>query len=80
MLYWNRFEIFDEAPENRRAMFGGGRYDGLIGLFGVEDLPVVGAAPGETMFIEFLKAHNLIPDLNNGVDVAVIPFMNTLVK
>ena len=70
------FEIFDEAPENRRAMFGGGRYDGLIGLFGVEDLPVVGAAPGETMFIEFLKAHNLIPDLNNGVDVAVIPFID----
>ncbi len=70
------FEIFDEAPENRRAMFGGGRYDGLVGLFGVEDLPVVGAAPGETMFIEFLKAHDLIPDLSSSVDIAIIPFVD----
>lgn len=63
------FEVFDEAPENRRAMFGGGRYDGLVGLFGVEDLPVVGAAPGETMFIEFLRAHDLVPKLRSSVDV-----------
>ena len=66
------FEIFDEAPENRRAMFGGGRYDGLVGLFGVEDLPVVGAAPGETMFIEFLTAHDLLPHLEPTTQVMVI--------
>ena len=68
------FEIFDEAPENRRAMFGGGRYDGLVGMFGVEDLPVVGAAPGETMFVEFLRAHKLVPELDSTVDVVVVPF------
>lgn len=66
------FEIFDEAPENRRAMFGGGRYDGLVGLFGVEDLPVVGAAPGETMFLEFLSAHGLLPDLQSSTQLTVI--------
>lgn len=65
------FEIFDEAPENRRAMFGGGRYDGLVGLFGVADLPVVGAAPGETMFMEFLKAHNLLPALYQTTNAVV---------
>ena len=27
------FEVFDEDPENNRAMFGGGRYDNLVGLF-----------------------------------------------
>ena len=27
------FEVFDNAPENNRAMFGGGRYDNLVGLF-----------------------------------------------
>lgn len=70
------FEIFDEAPANRRAMFGGGRYDGLVGLFGVDDLPVVGAAPGETMFAEFLRAHNLIPNLMTSVDLVVVPFTN----
>ncbi len=26
------FEVFDEAPENNRAMYGGGRYDNLVGL------------------------------------------------
>jgi histidyl-tRNA synthetase len=27
------FEFFDNSPENNRALFGGGRYDGLVGLF-----------------------------------------------
>ena len=69
------FEAFDEAPENRRAMFGGGRYDGLVGLFGVEPLPVVGVAPGETTFMEFLSSHNLLPDLTNdgGSTVTILP-------
>ncbi len=65
------FEVFDEAPENRRAMFGGGRYDGLVGLFGVADLPVVGAAPGETMFVEFLRAHELLPKIASSVDLII---------
>ncbi|MCL1877089.1 histidine--tRNA ligase [Candidatus Saccharibacteria bacterium] len=67
------FEVFDESPENRRGMFGGGRYDGLIGLFGVEPLPVVGVAPGETTMIEFLKAHNLLPELKPSTKIVVIP-------
>lgn len=67
------FEAFDEAPENRRSMFGGGRYDGLVGLFGVESLPVVGAAPGETMFIEFLRAHDLLPQLSPMIDAVIVP-------
>lgn len=71
------FEIFDEAPENRRAMFGGGRYDGLVGLFGVEDLPVVGAAPGETMFIEFLTAHGLLPNLRPATQLIVLEIGGT---
>ena len=30
------FEIFDTNPENRRAIFGGGRYDDLLSIFGAE--------------------------------------------
>ncbi|MDR0955796.1 MAG: histidine--tRNA ligase, partial [Candidatus Nomurabacteria bacterium] len=67
------FEFFDEAPENHRAMCGGGRYDGLVGLFGVDDLPVVGMAPGETTTLEFLRAHNLLPKLNSSVDLTILP-------
>ena len=29
------FEVFDLHPDNNRSMFGGGRYDGLVGMFGV---------------------------------------------
>lgn len=69
------FEVFDESPDNKRAIFGGGRYDGLVALFGAEPLAVVGAAPGETMVMEFLKAHNLIPDFTKvGNDkLAILP-------
>jgi histidyl-tRNA synthetase len=67
------FEVFDNNPENNRAMFGGGRYDGLVGLFGVEDLPVVGVAPGETTMIEFLRAWSLMPELKPATDVFLIP-------
>lgn len=67
------FEAFDEAPENRRAMFGGGRYDGLVAMFGVEPLPVVGVAPGETTFREFLLAHNLMPDFTAASAVTILP-------
>ena len=67
------FEAFDNAPENNRAMFGGGRYDGLVGLFGVEPLATVGMAPGETTTMEFLKAHNLIPELKPTTEIMIIP-------
>lgn len=66
------FEVFDNHPDNNRAMFGGGRYDGLVTLFGGEPMPVVGVAPGATTTEEFLRAHNLVPDLGSTTDVYVV--------
>jgi histidyl-tRNA synthetase len=66
------FEVFDTHPDNNRAMFGGGRYDGLVGLFGVDPISAVGMAPGETMFENFLTVHNLIPDFKSHTDLYVI--------
>jgi histidyl-tRNA synthetase len=66
------FEIFDTNPENKRSMFGGGRYDGLVGLFGVEPVPTVGFAPGDVMLQEFLIAHGLLPQLKTETEVYVI--------
>lgn len=66
------FEVYDNNPENNRSMYGGGRYDGLVGLFGVENLPVAGAAIGETTMIEFLKAWNLLPKLAPATRIFVI--------
>jgi histidyl-tRNA synthetase len=56
------FEAFDTHPDNNRSLFGGGRYDGLVGLFGAEPLSAVGMAPGNTMMENFLSVHNLIPE------------------
>lgn len=63
------FEVFDNHPDNRRSMFGGGRYDGLVGLFGVEPIATVGMAPGATMTELFLRAHNLLPKLPSTTEV-----------
>ncbi len=66
------FEVFDNHPDNNRAMFGGGRYDGLVGLFGAEPIATVGFAPGLTMTELFLQSHNLLPDFVSTTDVYMI--------
>lgn len=66
------FEVFDLHPDNNRAMFGGGRYDGLVGLFGAEPVPTVGFAPGLTPTELFLKSHGLLPKLQSNTQVGVV--------
>ncbi len=58
------FEVFDNAPENNRAMFGGGRYDNLVGLF-VKNAKVsgVGYGMGDVTLENFLVTHGLVPEL-----------------
>ncbi len=65
------FEFFDTHPDNNRAMFGGGRYDGLVGLFGAEPVSAVGMAPGLSMTEVFLESHGLMPDLSSTTEVYV---------
>ncbi len=65
------FEMFDTDPSNNRAMFGGGRYDGLVGLFGVQAIPTIGFAMGDAMIAEFLKGHKLVPKLVSETDLYV---------
>ena len=70
------FEVFDLAPENNRAMFGGGRYDNLVGLF-VKNAKIsgVGYGMGDVTLENFLVTHNLVPDLDNeGTKVLVTRF------
>lgn len=66
------FEIFDKNPENNRSLFGGGRYDGLVGTFGVEPVPTVGFGMGDVGISNFLETHNLLPKLEPATDVAAI--------
>ena len=53
------FEVFDTNLENRRALFGGGRYDNLLEMFGVEPIPTVGFGMGDVTIQDFLVTHNL---------------------
>lgn len=57
------FEVFDRHPENNRAMFGGGRYNGLARIFGAVDFPAVGFAPGDETIRLFLESWGLLADL-----------------
>ena len=66
------FELFDNDPTNNRAMFGGGRYDGLVGQFGVDPVATFGFGMGDVTFQNFLKAHDLLPVSGSVTDVYVI--------
>lgn len=66
------FEFFDTALENNRSLFGGGRYDGLVGLFGAEPLSAVGFAPGLTMTELFLRSHGLIPEFTSTTEAYIV--------
>ncbi len=53
------FEVYDTSEENRRALLGGGRYDNLLEIFGVEPVPTVGFGMGDVTMRDFLETHNL---------------------
>ncbi len=55
------FEIFDTNSENRRAIFGGGRYDDLLNIFGAEKIPAVGFGMGDVTTRDVLLTYNLLP-------------------
>lgn len=55
------FEVFDTHPDNRRSLFGGGRYDNLLEIFGVEPVPTIGFGMGDITIRDFLETHKLPP-------------------
>ncbi len=66
------FEVFDTNPQNNRSMFGGGRYDGLVGLFGVEPVPTVGFGMGDITFSNFLESNDLLPALQAETELYIV--------
>lgn len=55
------FEIFDTNPDNRRSIFGGGRYDNLLEHFGIEKIPAIGFGMGDVTIKETLASRGLLP-------------------
>lgn len=68
------FEVFDNNPLNSRTMFGGGRYNGLAGIFGGTSFEAVGCAPGDETTKLFLEVNNLIPN-NLKPEVYYLPLL-----
>ncbi len=55
------FEIFDTNPDNRRSVFGGGRYDDLLAIFGQEKVPTIGFGAGDVVMKDLLETYGLLP-------------------
>ncbi|MFZ2484975.1 MAG: ATP phosphoribosyltransferase regulatory subunit [Minisyncoccia bacterium] len=53
------FEFYDTNPDNPRSILGGGRYDNLMELFDVEQVPAVGFGAGDVTIKDFLETHGL---------------------
>jgi len=65
------FEVYDTDENNRRSLFGGGRYDNLFSNFlqarsiqagAGGSIPAVGFGMGDVTARDFLESHNLMPD------------------
>lgn len=74
------FEVFDVSPDNNRAMFGGGRYDGLVGDFGVAPVPTVGFGMGDVTFENFLRTNDLVPDLRPETEIYIVTIGDVLLQ
>ncbi len=70
------FEVFDTSSENNRSLFGGGRYDNLLELFGSEPIPAVGFGMGDVTMKDFLETHDLLPEYISRTDL----FLATLTE
>ena len=56
------FEVYDTNTENKRSLFGGGRYDHLLESFGAEATSAVGFGMGDVTAQDFLETHDLLPE------------------
>jgi histidyl-tRNA synthetase len=74
LLYYTGtvIELFDiGSKENPRAIFGGGRYDDLLSIFGNDKLPAFGIGWGDVITADYLKTYNLIPKTISQTDIFV---------
>lgn len=63
------FEVFDSGTENRRSLFGGGRYDDLLDIFGAEKVTAVGFGMGDVTIRDFLETYKLLPEYKPATDL-----------
>ena len=74
------FEVFDTNKENPRAMFGGGRYDDLVGAFTNQSLSGFGFGMGDVTIHNFLETHNLLPKIDSTTDLYICVAPDTQIE
>jgi histidyl-tRNA synthetase len=68
------FEVVDTADTARQtSISGGGRYDGLVKLYGGKDTPAVGTGIGIERLIEKLQERGIEPPTKQAIKVVVVP-------
>ena len=65
------FECFDVRGE-LRAIFGGGRYDKIVGLFGGEDIPAVGFGMGDAVLEILMRRAGVWPQETISTDYYIL--------
>ncbi|MFA5942462.1 MAG: histidine--tRNA ligase [Candidatus Paceibacterota bacterium] len=60
------FEVYDTNPTNPRSLFGGGRFDKLVALWGGDPIPAVGFGMGDITLADFIETHKLPLDTTSG--------------
>ena len=65
------FEVFDTHPDNNRSVFGGGRYDDLLEIFGADKVPTIGFGAGDVTARDFLETHNLLPQYKPSAQIYI---------
>lgn len=71
------FEVFDTNKENTRSLFGGGRYDDLVGSFVSQSIPAFGFGMGDVTIRDFLLTHNLMPKIVSTIKLCICVAANT---
>jgi len=72
------YEVFDKNPKNTRAMFGGGRYNGLAEIFGIKKIPSIGFAPGDETIRLFLESWGLLDQIKEKIkkEIYYLPILD----
>ena len=72
------FEI--DSPDLAVSLAGGGRYDGLIGMFSGQDLPACGISLGLERILEVMEARDMFAGQRIGPDVLVTAWDEDLAR
>ncbi len=66
------FEVYDLNPLNRRSVFGGGRYDDLLSLFGNEKVPAVGFGAGDVIARDLMETYETLPPVSAAAELGLV--------